>query len=72
MAGISEDYYQHSPQTPKFGEGQGKASSPSNWLFLSFTLLAALHALCKGISLTSICKKYKIKRTAESYVDDTD
>eukprot|EP00957_Ditylum_brightwellii_P116868 8914755-Ditylum_brightwellii.AAC.1 len=71
-ARISEEFYQHSSQTPKFGEGQGKASSPSNWLFLNSTLLAALHVLCTGISLTSICTKYKIKWTAESYVDDTD
>eukprot|EP00957_Ditylum_brightwellii_P204753 15340713-Ditylum_brightwellii.AAC.1 len=54
-AGIIEEFYQHSSQTPKFGEGQGKASSPPNWLFLSSTLLAALHAICSGISLTSTC-----------------
>eukprot|EP00957_Ditylum_brightwellii_P025290 1913760-Ditylum_brightwellii.AAC.1 len=63
-ASITEEFYQHSSQTPKFGEGQGKASSPPNWLFLSSTLVAALHALCSGISLTSICNKYKIERTA--------
>eukprot|EP00957_Ditylum_brightwellii_P172294 13116311-Ditylum_brightwellii.AAC.1 len=71
-AGITEDYYSHTTEIPKFGEGQGKASSPPNWLFLSSTLLAALHALCSSVFLLSISKRFTSKRVAESYVDDTD
>eukprot|EP00957_Ditylum_brightwellii_P154527 11760070-Ditylum_brightwellii.AAC.1 len=32
-AGISDEYYQSTPDCPSYGEGQGKGSSPSNWLF---------------------------------------
>eukprot|EP00957_Ditylum_brightwellii_P192547 14660061-Ditylum_brightwellii.AAC.1 len=52
-AGVTTDYYTHEANNKKFGEGQGKTSSPSNWLFQSLTLLNALHLLCKGIFLFS-------------------
>eukprot|EP00957_Ditylum_brightwellii_P065326 4954600-Ditylum_brightwellii.AAC.1 len=44
-AGVTKDTYQHTAEYPLQGERQGKASSPSNWLFQSSTLLNALHAL---------------------------
>eukprot|EP00957_Ditylum_brightwellii_P159404 12133988-Ditylum_brightwellii.AAC.1 len=40
---VSKGRYKCTPECPNFGEGQGKGSSPSNWLFTSLTLLAALH-----------------------------
>eukprot|EP00957_Ditylum_brightwellii_P151122 11507064-Ditylum_brightwellii.AAC.1 len=43
--GILAECYKHSETFAKYGEGQGKASSPSNWLFQSSTILNALHAL---------------------------
>eukprot|EP00957_Ditylum_brightwellii_P160912 12250978-Ditylum_brightwellii.AAC.1 len=43
--GVSNNHYKHTLEYGKFGEGQGKASSPSNWLFQSSTILNALHAL---------------------------
>eukprot|EP00957_Ditylum_brightwellii_P057802 4383144-Ditylum_brightwellii.AAC.2 len=30
LAVITKDYYQHTPEFPLEGEGQGKASSPAN------------------------------------------
>eukprot|EP00957_Ditylum_brightwellii_P068446 5196543-Ditylum_brightwellii.AAC.1 len=64
-AGITKDFYKHKPSDEKFGEGQGKTSSLSNWLFQSSTLLNALHYLCTGICLFSVCQKYVEKRVAE-------
>eukprot|EP00957_Ditylum_brightwellii_P180036 13714826-Ditylum_brightwellii.AAC.1 len=43
--GVSNDNYKHTLEYRKFGEGQGKASSPSNLLFQSSMILNALHAL---------------------------
>eukprot|EP00957_Ditylum_brightwellii_P208918 15359540-Ditylum_brightwellii.AAC.1 len=42
-AGITEEHYQSTHDCPFFGEGEGKGSSPSNWLFQVSTLLVALH-----------------------------
>eukprot|EP00957_Ditylum_brightwellii_P195232 14873803-Ditylum_brightwellii.AAC.1 len=43
--GISAESYKHTDNFAKYGEGQGKALSPSKWLFHSSTFLDALHAL---------------------------
>eukprot|EP00957_Ditylum_brightwellii_P008824 669477-Ditylum_brightwellii.AAC.1 len=70
--GTTNEFYQHSADSPKYGEGQGKTSSPSNWLFQSSTILSTLHALVTGVLLTSICNRFKSQKAAESYVDGTD
>eukprot|EP00957_Ditylum_brightwellii_P020569 1550553-Ditylum_brightwellii.AAC.1 len=49
--GISAESYKHTGAFAKYGEGQGKASSPSNWLFQFLTIMNALHALVGGILL---------------------
>eukprot|EP00957_Ditylum_brightwellii_P110984 8464268-Ditylum_brightwellii.AAC.1 len=67
-----KDFYKHEPSDEKFREGQGQTSSLSNWLFQSSTLLNALHFLCAGIHLFSVCQKYVEKCVAEAYVDDAD
>eukprot|EP00957_Ditylum_brightwellii_P042872 3245283-Ditylum_brightwellii.AAC.1 len=64
-AGVTMEYYTHKANNKKFGEGQGKTSPPSNWLFQSLTLLNALHLLCKGIFLFSVCKKFVERRVDE-------
>eukprot|EP00957_Ditylum_brightwellii_P132857 10131383-Ditylum_brightwellii.AAC.1 len=69
-AGESSKYYQHLESYMKGGEGQGKTSSPPNWLFQSLTLLKSLEEQCTGLYLTSIEQKYTSKRVAEGYVDD--
>eukprot|EP00957_Ditylum_brightwellii_P010464 792000-Ditylum_brightwellii.AAC.1 len=71
-AGVTKEFYKHELNDEKFGKGQGKTSSPSNWLFQSSTLLTALHYLCVGIHMFSMCRKYVEKRVAETYVDDAD
>eukprot|EP00957_Ditylum_brightwellii_P153895 11714092-Ditylum_brightwellii.AAC.1 len=71
-AGVTKDAYQHTAVFPLQGEGQGKTSSPLNWLFQSSTLLNALYALVSSIALYSVCKTFFSNRVAESYVDDTD
>eukprot|EP00957_Ditylum_brightwellii_P063904 4848423-Ditylum_brightwellii.AAC.1 len=70
--GTTNEFYRHSAESPKYGDGQGKTSSPSNWLFQSSTILTAIHALVTGVLLTSICNRFKSQQIAESYVDDTD
>eukprot|EP00957_Ditylum_brightwellii_P106030 8087923-Ditylum_brightwellii.AAC.2 len=71
-AGVSKEHYRHELGNEKYGEGQGKTSSPSNWTFQISTMLSALHKLVLGINMFSVCKQYVEKRVAESYVDDTD
>ena len=71
LSEISKDYYTHSEAFPKFGKVQGKTSSPLNWMFVSSTLLAALHSLCVRINLTSVCGKFRAKIVAESYINNT-
>eukprot|EP00957_Ditylum_brightwellii_P037028 2803640-Ditylum_brightwellii.AAC.1 len=58
-SGITKEHYQFTHDCPSFGEGQGKRSSPSNWLFQVSTLFAALHSLCTGVRLFSVCKTKK-------------
>eukprot|EP00957_Ditylum_brightwellii_P035127 2663743-Ditylum_brightwellii.AAC.1 len=48
---ISAESYKHTDAFARYGEGQDKASSPSNWLFQSSTILNILHALVSGIFL---------------------
>eukprot|EP00957_Ditylum_brightwellii_P083182 6324892-Ditylum_brightwellii.AAC.1 len=71
-AGKSSEYYQHSENYMKGGQGQGKTSSPPNWLFQSLTLLKSLEEQCTGLYLTSIDKQYVSQQVAEGYVDDCD
>eukprot|EP00957_Ditylum_brightwellii_P142480 10855197-Ditylum_brightwellii.AAC.1 len=71
-AGKSTNFYQHSEAYTKGGEGQGKTSSPPNWLFQSSTLLRSLEEQYKGLYLTSVDGKYESKRVAEGSVDDCD
>jgi hypothetical protein len=54
-AGVSTAHYRHEPGCKKYGEGQGKTSSPANWLFQISTLLGALHKLVLGINMVSVC-----------------
>eukprot|EP00957_Ditylum_brightwellii_P062119 4714436-Ditylum_brightwellii.AAC.1 len=49
--GVSVECYKHSENFAKYGEDQGKASSPSNWLLQLSTILNALHALVHSIFL---------------------
>eukprot|EP00957_Ditylum_brightwellii_P074542 5663590-Ditylum_brightwellii.AAC.1 len=71
-AGITKEFYKHEPTNKNFGKGQGKTSSPSNWLLQSSTFLNALHYFCTGIHLFSVCQQSVEKRFAEAYVDDAD
>eukprot|EP00957_Ditylum_brightwellii_P059146 4488097-Ditylum_brightwellii.AAC.1 len=70
--GISREHYMHEPGNKKYGKGQGKTSSPSNWLFQISTMLSALHSLVLGINMVSVCKRYVKDQVAESFVNDTD
>eukprot|EP00957_Ditylum_brightwellii_P055499 4205587-Ditylum_brightwellii.AAC.1 len=56
----------------KGSKGQGKTSSPPNWLFQSSTLLKSLEDQCGGLYITSVDGKYESSRVAEGYVDDCD
>eukprot|EP00957_Ditylum_brightwellii_P090687 6907259-Ditylum_brightwellii.AAC.1 len=70
-AGMTDTFYQSTPDCPSFGKGQGKGSSPSNWLFTVSTLLSALHNPYTGVKLFSVCRSKKAERVADAYVDDT-
>eukprot|EP00957_Ditylum_brightwellii_P097145 7398290-Ditylum_brightwellii.AAC.1 len=71
-AGVSREHYRHEPGNKKYGEGQGKTSSPSNWLFQTSTMLGTLNWLVLGINMFNVCKQYVENCVAESFVDDTD
>eukprot|EP00957_Ditylum_brightwellii_P109297 8337036-Ditylum_brightwellii.AAC.1 len=70
-AGVLHALHSHSSHRPQYGESQGKTSLYSNWLFTSCSLLVALHSLCYGIYLSSVCGKFTSQRVADAYVDDT-
>eukprot|EP00957_Ditylum_brightwellii_P192457 14652351-Ditylum_brightwellii.AAC.1 len=69
-AGITKKHYQSTHNCPSFGEGQGKGSSPSNWLFQVSTLFTALHSLCTDVRLFSVFKTKEAERVADAYVDN--
>eukprot|EP00957_Ditylum_brightwellii_P175432 13355091-Ditylum_brightwellii.AAC.1 len=71
-AGKSVEIYQHSKAYMKGREGQGKTSSPPNWLFTSSTLLNSLEEQCTGLYLPSVDGNYVSDCVAEGFVDDTD
>eukprot|EP00957_Ditylum_brightwellii_P157823 12012398-Ditylum_brightwellii.AAC.1 len=71
-ASVSTAHYRHKPGCKKYGKGQGKTSSPANWLFQISTLLGALHKLMLGINMFSVCSRYVEQWVAEAFVDDTD
>eukprot|EP00957_Ditylum_brightwellii_P130393 9947122-Ditylum_brightwellii.AAC.1 len=48
-SGESTEYYTHTEDYMKAGEGQGKTLSPPNWLFQSSTLLKSLEEQCTGL-----------------------
>eukprot|EP00957_Ditylum_brightwellii_P078753 5987556-Ditylum_brightwellii.AAC.1 len=52
--GESSDFYQHTKEYMKGSKGQGKSSSPPNWLFQSSTLLKSLEDQCDGLYMTSV------------------
>eukprot|EP00957_Ditylum_brightwellii_P044685 3387989-Ditylum_brightwellii.AAC.1 len=56
----------------KGSKGQGKTSSPPNWLFQSSTLLKSLEEQCTSLHITSVDKKYVTKQIAEGYTDNCD
>eukprot|EP00957_Ditylum_brightwellii_P159134 12111435-Ditylum_brightwellii.AAC.1 len=70
-AEVTTEYYQSTEDCLSYREGQGKVSSPSNWLFKVSTLLAALHSLCTGLKMVSACKHKKANQVANTYVDGT-
>eukprot|EP00957_Ditylum_brightwellii_P197050 15012008-Ditylum_brightwellii.AAC.1 len=70
-AGVTDTFYQSMPDCLSFGKGQGKGSSPSNWLFTVSALLAALQNLCTGVKLFSVCHNKKAEKVADAYGDDT-
>eukprot|EP00957_Ditylum_brightwellii_P189270 14405923-Ditylum_brightwellii.AAC.2 len=70
-AGVTKEFYQSTPNCPFFGKGQGKSSSPANWLFTCFTLLIALEMLCTGMVMVSLCLRMRVEQVAGAYVDDT-
>eukprot|EP00957_Ditylum_brightwellii_P136729 10426576-Ditylum_brightwellii.AAC.1 len=70
--GESSDFYQHTEEYMKGNEGQGKSSSPPNWLFQSSTLLKLLEDQCDGLYMTSVYGKYESSCVAEGHVDDCD
>eukprot|EP00957_Ditylum_brightwellii_P040314 3050588-Ditylum_brightwellii.AAC.1 len=69
--GVTKEHYQSTTDCSLFDEGQGKGLSPLNWLFTVSTLLAALHQLCSGVKLFSVCRRKIAMRVADAYVDDT-
>eukprot|EP00957_Ditylum_brightwellii_P166270 12658080-Ditylum_brightwellii.AAC.1 len=66
--GVTTEYYQSTENCQSYKEGQEKGSSPSNWLFQVLTLLAALHSLCTGLKMVSVCKCKKANQVVNTYV----
>eukprot|EP00957_Ditylum_brightwellii_P132799 10125870-Ditylum_brightwellii.AAC.1 len=49
-----------------------KAKGPPPQIgFIKFSFLVALHSLCIGVRLFSVCKTKKAEQVADAYVDNT-
>jgi hypothetical protein len=69
--GISEDYVQHTQESPWFGTGQGSGNSPMYWLLISSTLYDIYtKEVTRGAIYETPDHKIKIKLTQLGFVDD--
>jgi hypothetical protein len=70
--GISARHYNHSPDEPIYGTGQGSAGSMAFWLLISAILFGIMEQIAHGLTFTDPNETKTIKRTMEGFVDDTD
>lgn len=69
--GISEEYVQHTQESPWFGTGQGSGNSPMYWLLISSTLYDIFtKEVTRGATYESPDHKIQIKLTQLGFVDD--
>lgn len=69
--GNSKKTYQHSPNTPIHGTGQGSCSSPSIWLMISSILMDCLSELSGGMIMIDVIDEKTIQQWIDGFVDDT-
>jgi hypothetical protein len=69
--GDSARTYQHSPETPIHGTGQGSCASPAIWLLISSILMDCLSELGGGMTMLDVHNNNSLKQWIDGFVDDT-
>jgi len=69
--GISTIAYQHSPEFPIYGTGQGSGNSPVLWLLMSATLFDVYDERASGAIFQDPSGSMILKTTINGFVDDT-
>ena len=69
--GISERLYQHLPDSPIFGTGQGSCASPAVWLIICSILFECHQKASHGAEYSTPDKNLKLKLSMAVFVDDT-
>ena len=68
----SVSYGEETGDIPLAGEIQGKGDVMGLWAIVSDSILSVHHRRCPGITLEHVATDALTRRTADSYVDDTD
>lgn len=68
--GTSTTYYQHSPQSPIYGTGQGSGNSPTIWCFVCSLLFDAFQSKAHGASFRDYYKSIILPLYMTGFVDD--
>ena len=70
--GISQKFFQSTPEDRLFGSGQGSGGSPPLWLAVITTMFRALVKLHgEGMQFTNPTGTVKVSRTSDAIVDNT-
>jgi hypothetical protein len=69
--GTSTSFYQHSKETPIYGNGQGAGDSPSQWCQQSAILFDLYAEMNKGSKMTSSDGKTQASTALAAFADDT-
>ncbi len=68
--GVSEDYNQHSEETPSYGIGQGATDGPPGWTGISNIIIKSHNTKAHGSTLEDPARNIQAKRSADMFVDD--
>ena len=69
-AGISDNYYHHTDDSPIYGSGQGSGNAGTEWNYVSIPLMATLEGIFPGCEII-IPENKKWNKTIIAFVDDT-
>jgi hypothetical protein len=68
--GVSEQYNQHSNETPSYGIGQGATDGPPGWTGVSDIIIKSHNSKAHRSILEYPAKTIKVKRSADMFIDN--